>query len=204
MKIKAQIGCQVFPCSDIIKESYVLPKADIDPQTIRMIMISEAPPQNSEEYFYAYGKPFYLKTTLQAFNDAGIAVASMSDILKSGVYITTAIKCGKTDYSVSSATIENCSTILEQELALFPNVKVIILNGDIAIKALNYISKKQLNERVIPGGSTYKIRKSEFYYKDIRVFPSYILTGKNFLIEKSKRQMIAEDIKTAWEILNKK
>lgn len=29
---------------------------------------------------------------------------------------------------------------------------------------------------------------------DIRLFPSYIMTGKNLQIERSKRTMIAEDI----------
>jgi len=33
------------------------------------------------------------------------------------------------------------------------------------------------------------------------VFPSYTPTGKNYLIEKSKRKMIAEDIKAALEFL---
>jgi hypothetical protein len=31
----------------------------------------------------------------------------------------------------------------------------------------------------------------------VRVFPTYLQTGKSYLIEKSKRKMIAEDIKTA-------
>src|SRR5665647_2798933 len=59
-------------------------------------MISEAPPENQEDYFYAAGELFYLKTTLQAFNDAGISVSSMQDILDLGFYLTTAVKCSKT------------------------------------------------------------------------------------------------------------
>jgi uracil-DNA glycosylase len=55
--------------------------------------------------------------------------------------------------------------------------------------------------RTIPAGSTYKIRKEKFYFGAIRVFPSYLPTGKNFLIEKSKRQMVAEDIKNAFKIV---
>ena len=69
--------------------------------------------------------------------------------------------------------------------------------GDVAIKAFNYIAKRTSGKKAIPNGSTYKIRKAEFFYKDKRVFPSYLQTGKNYLIEKSKRTMIAEDIKNA-------
>jgi uracil-DNA glycosylase len=50
---------------------------------------------------------------------------------------------------------------------------------------------------MIPAGSTYKIRGQAYYCRDKRVFPSYTPAGKNFLIEKSKRRMVAEDIKEA-------
>ena len=73
-----------------------------------------------------------------------------------------------------------------------------MLMGDVAIKSFNYISKRKTNEATIPKGSTYKLRNQSFYYQNIRIFPSYIITGKNFLIEKSKRKMIAEDIKNAF------
>jgi len=74
--------------------------------------------------------------------------------------------------------------------------------GDVAIKAMNYIARRDIGKAVIPGGSTYKIRKNQFFYGATRVFPSYLQTGKNYLIEKSKRRMIAEDIKAAFELLS--
>jgi len=70
-------------------------------------MISEAPPQDPNDYFYVQDNPFYMQTTAQAFRDAGLTVSSMEDMLNLGVYVTTAIKCGKTGYSVSSKTVEN-------------------------------------------------------------------------------------------------
>jgi len=69
--------------------------------------------------------------------------------------------------------------------------------GDTAIKAMNYIAKRDTGKRLIPSGSTYKIRKDKYFYRQVRVFPSYLQTGKSYLIEKSKRKMIAEDIKAA-------
>ena len=201
MKISEQIKCVRFPCTDIDKNSYILPFRDVDAGNVRIVMITEAPPNEKADYFYAGGNPFYLQTTLQAFKDAGANVASMQDILDLGVYITTAIKCGKTQYAVSPDTMKNCSEILEQEIALFPNVKVFMLMGDVAIKMMNTIWKKQTGKKVIPTGSTYKIRGQAYYFEDKRVFPSYTPAGKNFLIEKSKRRMVAEDIGEAMKLI---
>jgi uracil-DNA glycosylase len=201
MKISEKMGCINFPCSDIDKNSYILPTAEINADDIRIIMIAEAPPNDKADYFYADGKPFYLETTLQAFRDAGTEVSSMRNILELGVYITTAIKCGKPQYAVSPNTMKNCSVILEQEISLFPNIKVFMLMGGVAIKIMNGIWKKETGKRVIPAGSTYKIRGQAYYYKDRRVFPSYTPAGKNFLIEKSKRRMVAEDIREALKLV---
>lgn len=197
LKITDHIACLNFPCQDINKECYILPDIDIDPETIKILMISEAPPPDLTDYFYSDNSPFYMETTMNAFKDAGFNVSSIEEILDLGVYITTAIKCGKIGYTVSAATIKHCSKILEEEISQFPNVQCFLLMGDVAIKAFYYITKRKTGKRVIPRGSTYKIRKEKFHYEDKRAFPSYLQTGKNYLIEKSKRKMIAEDIRNA-------
>ena len=193
------VKCTDFPCLDVNKDRYLIPDIELEPDKIRILMISEAPPQDKRDYFYTHDNPFYMQTTVQAFNDAGSDVSSMEDVLNMGVYVTTAIKCAKTAYSISSKTIENCSGILENEIDLFPKIKTILLMGDTAIKAINYIAKRNIGKKIIPSGSTYKIRKNKYFYKHLRVFPSYLQTGKSYLIEKSKRKMIAEDIKAAME-----
>jgi uracil-DNA glycosylase len=194
MKTTDKIKCVNFPCKDIDKNGYIIPPTDIDVTKIKMLMITEAPPPDKTDYFYAAGNPFYLQTVIQAFKDAGADVSTMQDILGLGVYITTAIKCPKTALTISLETMNNCSTLLEKEVAMFPNIKVFFLGGDAAIKMMNGIWKKQTGKKVIPAGSTYKIRGEAYYFKDIRVIPSYTPAGKNFLIEKSKRHMVAEDI----------
>jgi uracil-DNA glycosylase len=88
---------------------------------------------------------------------------------------------------------------LENEISLFPKAKSILLMGDTAIKAMNYVAKRNTGKAIIPSGSTYKIRKGKYFYKQLKVFPSYLQTGKSYLIEKPKRKMIAEDIKAALE-----
>lgn len=125
----------------------------------------------------------------------------MGDILRSGVYLTTAVKCGKTGYGVKAVTIKECSRLLQQELELFPDIRAILLMGDVAIKALNYISIRTGEGKTIPAGSTYKIRDGEYHFKEARVFPSYLQAGPSFFIEKSKRRMIKEDIRAALSML---
>ncbi len=88
----------------------------------------------------------------------GSSVASIQDILDLGVYLTTAVKCSKTGYGISSATIHECSWLLEREIGLFPNIRAYLLMGDVAIKAVNAIARRAGQARVIPAGSTYKIR----------------------------------------------
>jgi uracil-DNA glycosylase len=197
MRVSEFVGCQDFPCADVKHEGYVVPNVNVDPQKISIILISEAAPASPDDYYYAAGNPLFAQTTVQAFQDAGAKVASIQDILNLGVYLTTAVKCGKTGYGIATSTIKTCSFILEQELALFPNVKVWLLMGDVAIKAVNEIARRAGQPRVIPAGSTYKIRSGEFYFQGKRALPSYLQAGPSFFIEKSKRKMIAEDIATA-------
>jgi uracil-DNA glycosylase len=201
MRVKKCVACKDFPCGDVNQDCYVVPAVDVNAESIRIVMISEVPPADPGDYLYARGNPFQLQTTLTAFNDAGVIVSSMKELLKTGVYVTTALKCGKIGYSVSTQSIRNCSLLLEKELSLFPNAEVLMLMGDVAIKALNYIAKRQTGKRVIPAGSTYKIRSKKYFFKEKKVFPSYLQAGPSFFIEKSKRRMIAEDIAAAFKSL---
>ncbi|MFC1716714.1 uracil-DNA glycosylase, partial [Candidatus Poribacteria bacterium] len=186
---------------DVRHDCYIIPNVDLKADDISMIMISEAAPANPEDYYYAKGDPLFQQTTVQAFNDAGADVSSIQDVLDLGVYLTTAVKCGKTGYGIKAGTIRECSLILEKELALFPDAKVFMLMGDVAIKAINYIAKRAGEERVIPAGSTYKIRGKEYFFRGKRAFPSYLQAGPSFFIEKSKRRTIAEDIACALSLM---
>ena len=201
MRVNDCVGCAKFPCTDVKHECYAIPKVDVRPRDVSIIMISEAAPANPDDYYYAKGRPLFQQTTVQAFNDAGADVESMKDILDLGVYLTTAVKCAKTGYGLKASTIEACSIILEKELALFPNAEVLLLMGDVAIKAINYIAKRAGKGRVIPAGSTYRIRGQKYCFQGKRVFPSYLQAGPSFFIEKSKRKMIAQDIATALRLV---
>lgn len=194
MQINEQISCTTFPCQDVNHEGYLIPGIDIAPGQIKMLMISEAAPTEQKDYYYKGGDAQFEKNSVQAFNEAGVGVSAFSELLDLGIYFTSAVKCSKTGYGIKAGTIKECSLILEKELALLPNVQVIWLMGDVAIKAINYIARRAGEERVIPAGSTYKIRGQEYYFRGRRAFPSYLQVGPSFGIEKSKVRMIAEDI----------
>ena len=197
MRISDLVGCQGYPCADVRHECYIVPDVDLRAEDVSILLISEAAPPATADYYYAPGNPLYAQTTVQAFRDAGADVSSVGDILRLGAYLTTAVKCGKTAYGIEKATVQECSRILEQEIALFPKVKAYLLMGDVAIQAVNAIARRGGEGRVIPAGSTYKIRGQEYFFRGARVFPSYLQAGPSFFIEKSKRAMIAEDISAA-------
>jgi len=197
MYINTCISCEAFPCLDVNHDLYQIPEIEINPKTIRMVMVSEATSQNPGDYYYTGEGALFAQTTVQAFNFAGVEVSSLQDLLDMGIYFTSAVKCGKIGYGLKAATIKTCSHILEEELNLFPNVQVYMLMGDVAIKAINYISQRAGAGRAVPAGSTYKIRGGEYFFRGRRAFPSYLQVGPSFGIEKSKQRMIAEDIQAA-------
>ncbi len=201
MKTNSIVQCTDFPCLDTRRASYLVPDVDIDPDKVSILLISEAAPENPADYYYAGKNALFAQTTLLAFQDAGAKVESIQDVLGLGVYLTTAVKCGKTGYGIATPTIQSCSHLLEKEIALFPNVKVYLLMGDVAIKAINMIAKRNGEPRVIQAGSTYKIRGGEFTFRGARALPSYVQAGPAFFVEKVKRKMIAEDIKRASAIV---
>lgn len=196
MNIKKELEMKVGMANGIY-----LNNIDIDPFTIRAIMVNEVVPSDPLQDFYGSPEADYLKTTIPLLQGAGAEVVSIQDILKRGIYITNAVKTPKTDYAIDKSSIENSLPYLEAELSLFPDIKVIMLMGDVAKKAFNMITKKSTKKNVIPAVSTYKLRNSEIYYKGIRVMPSYIMTGGNILIEKSKVTMATEDIAIMLEII---
>ena len=174
---------------------------EVNPEIIQTIMINEVVPSFPEDDFYGKPDSAYMSTTIPMFRKAGIEIGSVQDILNNGIYITNAVKTPKSEYAVSKESIEDSLPYLEKELALFPNAKVIMLMGDVAKKAFNMICKKATKKNAVPSISTYKLRNTEIFYNGIRIMPSYIMTGQNILIEKSKFEMASKDIETMYRLI---
>lgn len=184
-----------------IRDEFQLNNIEIEPSVIKAILINEVVPSDPSNDFYGQPDADYLKTTIPLFQRAGVPVSTIQDILQMGIYVTNAVKTPKSEYTIEKSSIEKSLPYLENEIALFPNVKVIMLMGDVARKAFNMIAKKATKRNVMPAVPTYKLRKSEIHYGNIRVMPSYIMTGGNLLIEKSKVEMTAEDIAVMMSII---
>lgn len=173
----------------------------LETNNIQIMMINEIVPLNADLDFYGKNaKEGYLKTPISLFEHAQIYIESAQQLLDIGIYITNAVKIPKNNIELSKEKIEKSLPFLEKEMDLFPNLKVILLMGDVAKKMFNQIAKKKTGKIVIPAGATYRLRNQCFYYGKVRVLPSYIMTGKNVLIEKSKFEMICEDIKQMKQI----
>ncbi len=183
------------------KTGICLNNIEIDPLTIKAVMINEVVPSDPLQDFYGAPDADYLKTTIPLLQAAGAEITSIQDVLQMGIYITNAVKTPKTASAIEKSSIENSLPYLETELSFFSDVKVIMLMGDVAKKAFNMITKKASKKNAVPAISTYKLRNSEIYYEGIRVMPSYIMTGGNLLIEKSKVTMAAEDIAVMLELI---
>jgi len=197
MRVCDLVRCDGFPCGDVHHDRHVIPGVDVDPAAVTVVLVSEATALDSADGYEAPGDPLFARTTSEAFRDAGWEVATIADIRALGVYLTTAVKCAKTAYAVEPATIRACSELLERELALFPRLRALLLMGDVAVRALNEIARRNHEPRPVPAGATYRIRGGEYHFRGARVFPSYLQAGPAFYIEKQKRRMIAEDIAAA-------
>ncbi|GAP12436.1 uracil DNA glycosylase superfamily [Longilinea arvoryzae] len=133
MRIDQNVFCTDSPCADVLPERSSVPAVELDPAAVRLVLISECASALPEDDYYASGNALFARTTLQAFEDAGLKASSIGDLLAHGIYCTPAVKCAKTGYAIQKATIAACSRLLEQELALFPNAAAYLLMGDVAI-----------------------------------------------------------------------
>jgi hypothetical protein len=201
MNIKNHLT-EIASQSGLVVESLQFPDCEIDPQSVKVVMINEVVPKNPDDWFYSEARdPENRRTAFGLFEEAGVFVKSMRDVLDLGIYITAALKTPKEGYTADPAAINAQLPLLEAELALFPNLMAIMLMGDGAKKAFNMIAKARTKKNVIPSKPTGYIRMNEYYWGGIRVFPSYIMTGKNLLIEKGKCGTISEDIRRMMEFI---
>lgn len=171
--------------------------AGVEPAAIRMAAVCEALTEAGDDFLSAPRDSMFVSNLLAAFQSGGAEIVSVEDLVDLGVYLTVAVKTPKVTSAISTASINEHAPLLAAELDALPNVRVVVLMGDVAIKAMNAVARQRRQGRVIPPGSTYKLRHGEYRYGDVRILPSYLPTGKSYLIERSKREMIAEDLRLA-------
>ena len=201
MNIKTYLT-EIAAQKGLAAESMQFPDCELDPAKIKVVMINEVVPRNPDDWFYSETPdPENRRTAFGLFEGAGVRVNNIRDILDLGIYITTALKTPKEGYTADPDAIKAQLPLLEAELDLFPSLKVIMLMGDVAKKSFNMITKARTKKNIIPSKPTGGIRMNEYYWDSIRVFPTYIMTGKNLLIEKGKCETISEDIRRMIEVI---
>ena len=193
MNVAELVRCDALSCVDVAHDRYAVPAGPANPDDVTIVMVAEASPPDPADWL----------TTVDAFRDAGEEVETLDDVQALGVYLTAALKCGKTGYAVPRQSIEACSHLLEEELGIFPLARALMLMGDTAIKAVNTIAKRNHEPRPVPAGATYRIRGGDYRFRGMRVFPSYLQVGPAFYIEKSKRRMVGEDVAAALAYVRK-
>ncbi|MDR1262471.1 MAG: hypothetical protein LBK46_03150 [Oscillospiraceae bacterium] len=204
MQIKTCLA-EIARQNNLAVDTLQFPDCEIDPAKIKAVMVNEVVPKNPNDWFYSETSDSEnRRNALGVFEGAGVSVKSMQDILDLGIYITAALKTPKETSTVDPEVIKAQLPLLEAELKLFPALKLIMLLGDVAIKMVNMIAKKTTKKNACMSGAEGRRRhwsNTEFYWGGIRVFPSYIMTGKNLLIEPFKRDTISEDIRNMMRII---
>jgi uracil-DNA glycosylase len=185
--------------------SAVLPylPAGVDAAAIRIASVAEALTESGDDFFSAPSDSMFASGLVAAFQSGGAAISGIEDLAALGVYLTVAVKAAKVTTTIPTAVINEQAPRLAAELDALPRLRVVVLMGDVAIKAMNAAARQRGRPRVVPAGSTYKIRHGDYRYGDVRVLPSYLPTGRSFLIERSKREMVAEDLRLALRLAAK-
>jgi len=178
-----------------------LPEISISPKLIRGVMINDIVPENDTDDFYASVNGGYFKSIATIFEKVNYPFGSMEELLDQGVYITSAVKVKKAGKPLSDETIRAHSELLEKELTLFPNLEVVILNGDIAIQAFNEITKRNTGKSLIPEGEEKVIKDSSYTYGGLTVMPSYHLIDRHKEKNSEAIEQIAKDINTMFSVI---
>ncbi|MDA8234570.1 MAG: hypothetical protein M0Z31_07230 [Clostridia bacterium] len=55
IKLNECLACNHKDCKDINTGNFIIPSREIDPDKVKIIMISEAPPDDLRDYFYSEG-----------------------------------------------------------------------------------------------------------------------------------------------------
>ena len=164
-------------------------------------MINEAVSDDPEQDFYVSDTGAYVSSLISLFQEAGIGFRSMKDIDESGITVINAVNTPKQGRKITSLQMEESMPAFRKTLSERKDLEVIVLNGVVAKKMFNRIVKSETGRNLIPSIATYKLRNNVYMYRGIRVLPSYIVTGENIQIEKKKRAMVIEDLKTMIHLL---
>lgn len=166
----------------------------LDLNAVRLLLLTDGyPPDPNQHYIFSNPDTLAWHNSREVLSALGVDAHSFQEVLDRGILIVPSLD-GVVPPKVSPPEIASAAERLKALLGLLPNLTAIGLMGDVAIATFNQMHKGLSGTRLIPAGSTYKLRRQDFFWGDVQVFPSYLYTGKSYVIERSKRQMVAEDM----------
>lgn len=166
----------------------------LDCGAVRLLLLTDGyPPDPHEHYTFSDANTLAWQNTQEVLAALGVQAASFGEVLERGILIVPSLD-GVAPPKVTPAQIASAGDRLETLLGLLPNLAAVGLMGDVAIATFNHMHKRLTGTRLIPAGSTYKLRRKDYFWGNVQVFPSYLYTGKSYVIERSKRMMIADDM----------
>lgn len=166
----------------------------LDCKAVRLLLLTDGyPPDPHHHYIFSDPNTLAWQNTRGVLSALGVEAASFQQLLDRGILIVPSLD-SVVPPKVMPPQIASAGDRLEALLGLLPNLAAIGLMGDVAIAAFNHMHKRLTGTRLIPAGSTYRLRCQDYFWGVVQVFPSYLYTGKSYVIERSKRKMIAEDM----------
>lgn len=164
-------------------------------QAVRLLLLTDGyPPDPHQHFVFSDVETLAWQNTRGILSSLGVEANSFQEVLDHGVLITPSLDI-VVPPKVTAVETARAAERLEALLRLLPNLAAIGLMGDVAIATFNQMHRQAAGRRLIPPGSTYKLRRQDFFWGKVQVFPSYLHTGKSYLIERSKRRMVADDMK---------
>mgnify|MGYP000038856997 CR=1 FL=1 len=113
MNVKKELETKVG-----IANGLYLNNIEIDPFTIKAVMINEVVPPDPVQDFYGEPSADYQKTIIPFFQFTGNHVSSIFDILQMGIYVTNAVKTPKVGYSILLIEKSKVTMIIEDIAAM--------------------------------------------------------------------------------------
>lgn len=179
-----------------------LPALPLVPEQVKALILNETVADMPQHDFYGDPASPYATSALGLLQRAGATAQSSAALLAGGIYLTSVMKLPKTAALTEKAALERDLPLLAQELALFPALRVVLLGGDVARRAVNLLAKRQTGKNVLPGVATYRLRHETIEWRGIRLLPAYIMTGKNLEIEKSKAEMNVQELSKLLQLIS--
>jgi|GEM_PF-5013987 len=172
----------------------------VDPAGVRVLILTDACPEDAREHFTASDPdtPAW-QNTQQLFAAAGLQVGCYQDLLEHGIAMETCLD-GLRPRRLSPFHLSSGAARIEAMLGRFPNLKALMLMGEVAIRCFHHLTRPRWSSRRQRSSEhEYQIRGVESFLGPVQVFPSYLHTAAGFLQERARCRTVIEQLETVMQ-----